>query len=429
MLSPGILKTVHDFLGNVFPTGRSREASSGSHTPSTSSTPLCSDPQSQSTVRGLSSHYTQPMSRSSSHSGSTSGIMGHANFNSWDAKMNAQHKAASDGCQATWKKGDKKKGTTQHPFSGLRKGGKGVEKHGSSSKGPIKVIFYWRIRALDVRKRKRRRGGKTTVTHKKISPVNLILGMDFELLEATEHVNYAFSDLFDHFKNNHWSSPMNQTPFCIDFIHFDDIKEDTIQLRHPEGQKWVHIPLSKISHHMNMLAFWESECIGGKYNNPARMKERVLEPEETDEGASDDSEESEEEGGDDDGDSPEHLATYRFFNDLCHSPPASPSRFSSSTGNNHAPSPQAIHCFMDETGMSTRSLGLPAIFERDILPSSWGYNPQHMPPLVYNPPATTAAASVNPLVPIAPAPHDNAEDADDAGEAGNAGETGEAGDS
>lgn len=122
--SPGILETVHDFPENVFPADRSGDAPSGGHTPSTNSTPLRLDPQSQSTVRGFSTHYARPMSRYSSHSGSTSDIMGCANFNSWDVQMSAQHKAASDGRQATWEKGDKQKSATQHPFSGLPKGGR-----------------------------------------------------------------------------------------------------------------------------------------------------------------------------------------------------------------------------------------------------------------------------------------------------------------
>ncbi|ADV20567.1 hypothetical protein I305_06183 [Cryptococcus gattii E566] len=57
----------------------------------------------------------------------------------------------------------------------------------------------------------------------------------------------------------------------------DDMKEDTIQLRRQGGGKWVHVPLSKISHHTNMSAFWESERVDGNYNDPARTKERVLE--------------------------------------------------------------------------------------------------------------------------------------------------------
>lgn len=55
--------------------------------------------------------------------------------------MSAHHKAANNGRQATWKKGDKKMGATQHPFFGLRKGDMVVEKHGNSSNGLIKVVF------------------------------------------------------------------------------------------------------------------------------------------------------------------------------------------------------------------------------------------------------------------------------------------------
>ncbi|XAO27522.1 hypothetical protein I312_106378 [Cryptococcus bacillisporus CA1280] len=143
--SPGILETVHDFPENVFPADRSGDAPSGGHTPSTNSTPLRLDPQSQSTVRGFSTHYARPMSRYSSHSGSTSDIMGCANFNSWDVQMSAQHKAASDGRQATWEKGDKQKSATQHPFSGLPKGGKGVEKNGNSSRDPSRSSFTGRF--------------------------------------------------------------------------------------------------------------------------------------------------------------------------------------------------------------------------------------------------------------------------------------------
>lgn len=45
-----------------------------------------------------------------------------------------------------WNFDNKKKGSTQHPFSGLQKRGKCGEKSGNGSKGPIKVVFYWRIR-------------------------------------------------------------------------------------------------------------------------------------------------------------------------------------------------------------------------------------------------------------------------------------------
>lgn len=53
--------------------------------------------------------------------------------------------------------------------------------------------------------------------HKKISSVNPIPGMDFELVEPTERVDFAFSDLFDRFKDNRWGIPMNHKPFCIDW--------------------------------------------------------------------------------------------------------------------------------------------------------------------------------------------------------------------
>lgn len=66
------------------------------------------------------------------------------------------------------------------------------------------------------RKKAKKGGWGPVVTHKKISSVNPIPGMDFKLIEATEHVDFAFSDLFDRFKNNHWNSPMDQKPFCID---------------------------------------------------------------------------------------------------------------------------------------------------------------------------------------------------------------------
>lgn len=52
-----------------------------------------------------------------------------------------------------------------------------------------------------VDRRKRRMGGETSVTHKKISSVDPIPGMDFELIEPTERVDFAFSDLFDHFNS------------------------------------------------------------------------------------------------------------------------------------------------------------------------------------------------------------------------------------
>lgn len=37
----------------------------------------------------------------------------------------------------------------------------------------------------------------------------------FKLAETTECINFAFGDLFDLFKNNHWGSSANHMPFCI----------------------------------------------------------------------------------------------------------------------------------------------------------------------------------------------------------------------
>nr|KIR83361.1 hypothetical protein I308_06424 [Cryptococcus tetragattii IND107] len=57
-----ILETVHNFPENVFPADRSGEALSGGHTAYNNRTPLRPDSQPQSTIRGLSIHYTRHVS-------------------------------------------------------------------------------------------------------------------------------------------------------------------------------------------------------------------------------------------------------------------------------------------------------------------------------------------------------------------------------